>query len=123
MGKKEELLEELGESYGYLEQLVDNRVELFKIRATERTSRLIAGVVLALIMVVLTTFTIFCLLLGVGFALAEWIGSPPLAFLLMAVFFVLLAIFLYSFRQPIILNPTIRKVIKEFYPDEQEKSE
>lgn len=122
MGKKEELLEKLGESYGFLEQLVDNRVELFKIRATERSSKLIAGVVLALTMVVLLNFTVFCLLLAMGFGLAEWIGSPALAFLIMAVSFVLLAAIIYGFRQTIILNPTIRQVIKEFYPDEEEPS-
>lgn len=122
MSKKEDLLEQLGESYGYTERYISGKLALFKLQVAEQSARSISKLTLVLVMILLLNFTVFCLLLAVGFGLAELLGSTWLAFLLLALFFLFLAIIIYRFRQQLLLNPSIRMVIKEFYRDEQKAS-
>ncbi len=122
MSKKEELLEQLGESYGYIESFISSRLELFTLKAAERSARGISKLALVLVMALLLNFIVFCLLFAAGFGLAELVGSVWLAFLLLALFFLLLALLLYTFRQQLLFNPTIRMVIKEIFQDEQDPS-
>lgn len=122
MGKKEDFIEQLGESYAYIESYINGKLELFKLQAAEQSARGISKLTLVLVMVLLLNFTVFCLLLAAGFGLAKLVGSTWLAFLLLALFFLLLAVIIYRFRQYLLLNPSIRMVIKEFYQDEQNPS-
>lgn len=121
MSKKEELIEQLGESYGYIESFISSRLELFKLRAAERSARSISKLALVMVMVLILNFIVLCLLLAAGFGLAELVGSVWLAFLLLALFFLLLALLIYVFKQQLLLNPTIRVVIKELFQDEQDE--
>lgn len=122
MSKKEDLLEQLGESYGYLESYISGKLELLKLQLAEQSARSISKLTLVLVMVLLINFMVFSLLLAAGFGLAELVGSTWLAFLLLALFFFFLALIVYLFRQYLLLNPSIRMVIKEFYSDEQDPS-
>lgn len=120
MTNKKELLEQLGESYGYVEKLIDNRIELLKLSAAEKSAKLVAGVIVGVIMLLLLTFISVCLLMAAGFALTLWLGNPVWAFLLLAGLLSLTGIIIFSFSDRLILGPVIARFLKTIYDKKDE---
>lgn len=119
MSKKEELLEQLGESYGYVEQSIESRIELAKIKVTEKSAVALSSLVSIVILVLLLVFALFCLTVAAGFGLVSLLGSPGLAFLAMAGFFTLIGIILIIFRKSIITNPITSMIIQQIFSEDE----
>lgn len=116
MSKKEELLEQLGESYGYIEQSIESNIELAKIKLTEKSVVAFSSLASAVILGVLLVFVLFCLILAAGFGLAALLGSPALAFLVLAAFFTIIGIVFIIFRKALVTNPITSLIIQKIFP-------
>jgi uncharacterized oligopeptide transporter (OPT) family protein len=73
-------------------EYVDTRIRLLQLQVTERSSRLIASLLVDLIKAVFAVFVLFFLSLSLGFYLSELLGSTSLGFLATAGIFVLLIV-------------------------------
>jgi len=71
-------------------EYIDTRFKLAKLKAVERSSRLIASLLVDGIKTVLALFVVFFLSLALGFYLSELLGSSALGFLATGGIFMLL---------------------------------
>lgn len=119
MSRKEELLEQAGESYGYLEQTIQKRIELAKLEVIEKSSLALSSLVIGLLIVFLLTLMLFCLVLAAGFALASWTGSMATAFLLLAGGFLILGLLSFFLRSKWLVNPIVQIVAKQILTQDE----
>ncbi len=110
--EQEKLLEELGESYGYLKVYVEKRIELVRLEATEKVALSLSFVITLLLLLLAGGFVLGLLTLALGFFLSERMGSPGQAFLVLAGGYAILALLIYFFRNPLIRNPLIGEAIR-----------
>ena len=80
-------------------EYIDTRLRLFQLQVTERSSRLIASLLVDIIKTVFAIFVLFFLSLSLGFYLSELLGSSSLGFLATAGIFVLLIVIISVFEK------------------------
>ncbi len=116
MKAKEELLEKAGETYGYINILMDRKVEQYKLGAAERSANAISGAITAVILGLLGTLASVFGLIAVAFYIA---GATDYGngFGIVALAILLLLLLLFLLRRVIIVNPVIRKVINLFFAE------
>ncbi len=115
MHSREELLEQLGESYGYASRLVEKKLEQFKLNLAETSAGVISSVITGIILAVVGLITLLFALITLGFALSSAFDNSVYGFGLVTL--VLLAIFLLVLllKNTLIVNPTVSKVITKFF--------
>ncbi len=107
---RQELIEDLFEK---AEAYAKTNVELFKFKAADKLSVVIASLVSRLIIVVI--FSFFFLLINVGLAiwLGESMGHIYYGFFIVSGLYALIAIVVFVFRNPVIKNPIINSIISQ----------
>jgi len=93
---------------------IDNRLELYKLKAINKTSSLASSIVLGVALFVV--FFIFFIVLNVGIALliGELLGHSYLGFLIWAAFYAIVGFILFSQRNKIIKTPITKVIIGKF---------
>ena len=115
MQAKEELLEQLGESYGYVNRLVDKKLEYLKLNLAETSATAISGIVSGVILAILGLITLVFGLITLGFALSNAFDSFVAGFGAVAGFLLLLLLLVYLLKGVLITNPVVSKVITKFF--------
>jgi Protein of unknown function (DUF1469). len=106
-------------------EYIDTRFKLFKLKSVERSSRLIASLIVDLVRAVFALFVVFFLSLALGFYLSELLGSSSLGFLATGGIFVLLIIVLSLIEKPmerLFMNLSIKRFLQK-WNDEAEDDE
>jgi len=115
MHAKEELAEKLGETYGYLNELFDHKVESYKLVVAEKSaltiSKLLTVIVMTIFGVVMASFG----LIALAFYLAGDMQNTARGFGIVALVMLVLLLLVFFFRRYIIVNPTVSKVIDLFF--------
>ena len=115
MQPKEELLEQLGESYGYVNRLVEKKIEFYKLSAAETSANVVSGIITAIILAVIGIITLIFALITLGFALVEAFDNSVYGFGLVTLILLLIFILVLMLRKALIINPTVSKVISAFF--------
>lgn len=117
MHAKEELAEKLGETYGYLNKLFDQKVESYKLAVAEKSaltiSKLIMVIVMTIFGVVMATFG----LIALAFYLAGDMQNTAWGFGMVALAMLILMLLVFFLRRYIIINPMVSKVIDLFFSE------
>ncbi|MCP9234538.1 phage holin family protein [Lewinella sp. JB7] len=115
MQAKEELLEQLGESYGYVNRLVEKKIEYFKLNLAETSAGVISGVLTAVILAVVGLITLLFALLTLGFALANAFDNSVYGFGAVTIILLLIFLVVLLLKRSLITDPTVSKVISKFF--------
>ena len=115
MQPKEELLEQLGESYGYVNRLVEKKIEFYKLSAAETSATVISGIITAIILAVIGIITLIFALITLGFALVSAFDNTVYGFGLVTLILLVIFILVLVLRKALITNPTVSKVISAFF--------
>ena len=115
MQPKEELLEQLGESYGYVNRLVEKKIEYYKLTAAETSAGVISGLITAIVLAIIGLITLIFALITLGFALVEAFDSSVYGFGLVTVILLVIFLLILVLRKTLITNPTVSKVITTFF--------
>ena len=115
MQPKEELLEQLGESYGYVNRLVEKKIEYYKLTAAETSAGVISGLITAIVLAIIGLITLIFALITLGFALVEAFNSSVYGFGLVTVILLVIFLLVLVLRKTLITNPTVSKVITTFF--------
>lgn len=115
MKQMDEILESLGESYGYLTNYLNNRVDYLKLEAAETSALVISSL--------LTLFVIsFMAVIVLGFgsvALALYLGTLldnlALGFLIVTLAYFVITVLVFLLRHRLITNPLLTMVISKFF--------
>lgn len=98
-------------------EYIDTRFKLFKLKLVERSSRLIASLIMDMVKIVFTLFVIFFLSLALGFYLSELLGSSALGFLATGGIFVVLIVLIVSFEdrlERLFMNLSIKRFLQKW---------
>ncbi|TRX70794.1 phage holin family protein [Carboxylicivirga sp. M1479] len=113
---KEKLSEEVNEVKDDLEDYINARLDMTKLHAAENLSRFVSGMVVK----VALSYLFFFVLLFASLAMAFWLNhileNDSIGFLLVASFYMLIAIIFYLLRKSLIQRPIIQSFIQLFFP-------
>ena len=95
-------------------EYIDNRLELYKLKAISKTSSAASAIVLGLALFIV--FFIFFVVLNIGIALliGDLLGKSYLGFLIWAAFYAIVGFVLFSQRNKIIKTPITKMIIGKF---------
>lgn len=96
-----------------LKDYVSTNYELIKLQATERTSVIGSGIISTLIITIIGLLFFFALSLGVSFYLSALIGDTYSGFLIVAGFYLLIALIWFIGRKKLIETPLREKIIQK----------
>jgi hypothetical protein len=103
---------------------VEANLKLFKLSLLERLSKVVSLIISTTLVMLVGTIVMLLLSLSAAVLIGDMLHSRALGLLIMALFFLLLMIFLWVKRKTLIINPVIRSlndiVFSDDEPDEEE---
>ena len=110
VGDKEGVIDVLFEK---TKDYVETRADLFKLKAIKKTAEVGSTIVSQVIVaIVFSSFFIF-LNIAIGLLLGDLIGKLYIGFFIVAAFYLIVGIIIYSNRQKIISSPLADSIIKK----------
>lgn len=110
VGEKEGVIDILFEK---TKDYVETRADLFKLKAIKKTAEVGSSIVSQIVVaIVFSSFFIF-LNIAIGLFLGDLIGKNYIGFFIVAAFYLIVGILIYSNRQKIISSPIANSIIKK----------
>jgi hypothetical protein len=109
MNETFEKVEQLTE---HVKEYVNTRVEIAKLRLAEKTSLTVGNMIAAVVVAVLFLFVILFGSIAGAWALSDWIGKSYAGFLIVAGFYLLVAIIVWFARGRLIRFPVMNAIVK-----------
>lgn len=104
----ESLFEKAGD---YLE----TRMELWKLKATQKSSDIISTIASRLVMICILMLFIMLVNIGIAILLGEWLGKPYYGFLILAGFYLIAGLIFSAFKNKWVKEPVTHAIIKKIY--------
>ena len=122
MPAREDLMENLGESFGYVNIMVDRKVEQLKLTVAEKSATTISGIITTAILVGLGAQAVLFGLIALAFFITgEATHATAAGFGIVALILLALLVIVFLLRNTLIVNPTVRKVIGVFFDEQPNK--
>jgi hypothetical protein len=121
-----ETLKKVEELTDHVKDYITTKVEITKLRLAEKTSLTIGNIIAAVVVAVLFLFVILFGSIAGAWALSDWIGKNYVGFLIVAGFYLLVAIIVWFTRNRLIRFPVMNAIIKMLHKkddDEQQKDQ
>ena len=116
--KRDDLLATAGETLAYAEDYFETKVELIKLDVVDKGTRLgasaIAGIVVAVLGLAGGLFLSLALALWLGYL----VSSYPLGFVIVGLFFLLVAGLTFAFRKPLLTKPILTALISSLFKEQ-----
>lgn len=113
------LAEAMGESYGFLKAYVEKRIEVMRLEVIEKIALTASTLILLGAMSFIFFFILGLLSVALALYLSPIVGSTPVAFLILAGFYALVAILIFALRKRIIIQPVLDMVIRVLDSDQE----
>ena len=113
---KEKLSEELNEVKDEFEEYINARLDLAKLHTAENLSRFFSSMLLKMGLFYLFFFVLLFASLAVAFWLNHIFEGKGIGFLIVAGFYLIVALIFYAFRKALIQKPIIQSFIQLFFP-------
>lgn len=118
----EELIEDLGESLGYVQAFVRQEVQAVKLEIAEKVSIASSNFITGLVITIFSALVIIFAGVSLGFFLGAWLESNALGFILVAFLFLVVLLVVYLFRKPLITDQVVAAVIHLFFDNERDET-
>lgn len=118
MQAKEELLEQLGETYGYVSEFAEKKLTLLKLNAAEKSASAFSSLILFLVVLIFSLAVSLFALLALAFYLSVRLDNYALGFGLVSILLLVLLFLIVLLRKPLIVNPAVKSVIVGLFPPE-----
>lgn len=116
MAAKDELMENIGESVGYVSIMIDRKIEQVKLDVAEKSASTVSGVISGIILTILGgSFSLFGLIALAFYLGGENFRSVAGGFGIIALVLFVLFLIIFFLRRQLIVNPTVDKVINIFF--------
>ena len=113
--KRDDLLVTAGETIAYAEDYIDTKVEILKLTVAERGSKTAADLIAGAVVAGLGLFAGVLFILALAIVLGKAIGSLPAGFALIGVLILVLAVLIFVFRKPLLINPLLRALLSSLF--------
>lgn len=112
---KDEFMEELGKANVFLQQYVNDQIELAKIQVAEQVATVISTMLLVSILGSISFIVFFILTAIIVLQLQEWIADIKLALGILGLFYGVVALLVFSFRKRLFVRPILLKSVQKIY--------
>ncbi|AIM39221.1 hypothetical protein ACFX5U_21275 [Sphingobacterium sp. SG20118] len=105
-------------------EYLDSQLNLIRLKTVERSSRLIASLIVDAAKLILTLFILFFLCLALGFYLGEVLGSYSLGFLATAGIFIIIVLLIRVFESKLestFMDLSIRRFSAKWTDEDEEE--
>lgn len=96
-----------------IEDYIETKVDLVKLKTANKTGSIISRVILGLAVARLGWFIIIFLSLSAAYGISQATGKDYLGFLIVAGFYILLAVLIVVLREKLITMPIINLLLKK----------
>lgn len=114
----------LSGSFQKTREYLDTQLKIFKLKMTERSSRLIASLMVDVVKTIFAVFVLFFFSLALGFYLSEVLDSFSLGFLATGGIFVLLIgviILCEPKLERFLMNQSIKRFLQKWYDEDDDE--
>jgi energy-coupling factor transporter transmembrane protein EcfT len=119
MQNETSVLEKAGETFGFVQQYIEKRIELYRLEVTQKVVTTLSSLIASFFLLSIFGFVLVFGSISAGFYLAAALDSFGLAFLIVTLFYALLALILFIFKRQFIYNPILRRVLNLFREEEE----
>lgn len=92
---------------------LETRLDLLKLQAINKSSDVTSSIVSRIAILLIISFAIFILNIGLALWIGEWLGKVYLGFFVLAGFYGLIAIIMHLFRRTWLKEPVSTMIIKK----------
>lgn len=107
-----ETLEKLEGLTDQVKEHIHTKIELARLQLIEKTSFIVSDLIAILLVTLCSLFFLLFGSIAGAWALSKWIGKPYSGFLIVAGFYLLMAILVWVARHKVIRFPVVNAVIK-----------
>ena len=118
---RDDLLATAGETLAYAEDYFETKVELIKLDVADKGTRAGANAIAGAVVAVLGLAGGLFLSLALAIWLGYLVGSYALGFVIVGVFFLLIAALTFVFREPLLAKPILAALISSLFKPEGER--
>jgi hypothetical protein len=117
MTKKDSIYDEISDIKNEISSYVQNKIDLSKLHLAEELSRFVSNMAIKIILLNFLLFVLFFLSVALGIFIGKRVDSYELGFIFVSGGYVLIGLFIYVFKQPLIQTPIIKAFIQLFFPN------
>ncbi len=117
----EETFTKIEELISHVKEYADNRIKGVKLSFAEKSSKVISSLLAFFIVLFVLFFFVIFVGIAIALLLSAWIGKMYAGFLIVAGFYLLLGIIIWSAREKIIRLPIMNAMIKRMFDSEDEE--
>ena len=110
-------MQKTGENYYYLKTIINNKFKLLKLDLLESTGKLLSMLVIGLLLLIFSSFSLIAVLIAFTFYISEIMGSTHLGLLTSSGILFILGMIIYLFRVQLIHRPLIKIIYNNLYND------
>ncbi len=103
-----------------LGKYLETRLDLFYLNASDKASDIISSIAAVCLIAVSMIFVLLFLSIGAAIWIGHSFGETSIGFLIIGLFYLLVAIILFAFRSTFIKMPVINKLLGALYSDEKD---
>ena len=103
-----------------IKEFVDTQLEIAKLQAINKGSVAVTGVIVGVALAILSIFILMFLGFSAAYAISSASGKPFLGFLLVGVFFMIIAAVVLFMREKLITMPLVNALLSKFYTKPEE---
>jgi uncharacterized integral membrane protein len=102
----------------HVKAYVNNRITSVKLSAAEKTSRVAANIIAAVIVTVIFLVFIVFASIAAAYALAKWTGEFYWGFLIIAGVYLVAALFIWKLKERILQLPIMNALLRQLFKEE-----
>lgn len=103
----------IGKLLEYVEDYSRTSLELLRLKAIDLTATIVSTLVSSLAITLTVALSLFILNIGIALWIGRVLGELYYGFLIVGGFYLLLALILYIFRKPLIVNRMSDSIVRE----------
>lgn len=113
-------MEKINESSEHLKQYINNRIASLKLQFADKASSAIASSFTYLCIAAITILSVLLLSIGIAILINGALNSIYAGYLIMALFYLVLAIVLKLFSEKLIRIPILNRILQQLFEDEKD---
>jgi hypothetical protein len=102
-----------------IREYVDTQIKIAKLKAINKAGPLISGILVGALLTFLGIFILIFLSISAALAISTATGHPYMGFLLVGVFYLILAVLIVALKEKLVTLPIINALLKSFYSDKK----
>jgi energy-coupling factor transporter transmembrane protein EcfT len=119
----EETFKKVEELAEHVKEYVNNRISSMKLSTAEKSSGLLANIIARVIVVLVFVFFVAFVSIALAFFLAKKTGELYWGFLMVAGFYLLLALLVWALKERILRMPIMNAMLEQFFKNEEDEKD